>query len=121
MIILHLWIKECDEIENKVGALDWVTRESLRGVFWTEMRNMGRSPMWRFRERDSRLGEWHVQRSCGKYKLDLLKVQWDGQGGLSGMGKAENHLGKRVKGLTVTFQPAGTWNVYNGDGVHEQL
>ena len=37
------------------------------------------------------------------------------------MGKSENHLGKRVKGMTVTFQPAGTWNLYNGDGVDEQL
>lgn len=32
------------------------------------------------------------------------------------MDKAENHLRKRVKGLTVTFQLAGTWNLYNGVG-----
>lgn len=31
------------------------------------------------------------------------------------MGKAEN-LGKIVKGPTITYQLAGTWNLYNGEG-----
>lgn len=41
---------------------------------------MGRSPIGRFRESDSRLREWQVQRSrSGDCKLDLLKVQQEGQ------------------------------------------